>query len=49
MKKMHREAEKTEAVLEGLADAQMVPLEKIREQQKILSLIKEELDAHDER
>ncbi|WP_288550846.1 tRNA (adenine(22)-N(1))-methyltransferase TrmK [uncultured Lacticaseibacillus sp.] len=49
MKKMHREAEKTEAVLEGLADAQMVPLEKIREQEKILSLIKEELDAHDDR
>ncbi|MFR6020828.1 MAG: tRNA (adenine-N(1))-methyltransferase, partial [Lactobacillaceae bacterium] len=39
----------TEAVLECLAEAQMVPLEKIREQEKILSLIKEELDAHDER
>lgn len=49
MKKMHREAEKTEAVLEGLADARMVPLAKIREQEHILALIKEELNAHDKR
>ena len=49
MKKMHREAEKTEAVLEGLADAKMVPLAKIREQEHLLALIKEELSAHDNR
>ncbi len=49
MKKMHREAEKTEAVLERISRCKNRTIGQIREQEHLLALIKEELSAHDNR
>ncbi|MHA3066180.1 tRNA (adenine(22)-N(1))-methyltransferase [Lacticaseibacillus saniviri] len=43
LEQLERQAEKTEAVLSGLSEANLVPLTKIREQEALLALIKEEL------